>query len=90
VFSPIARPSRDERAQLVAESEQFIDTLIQLLEAVTHKSPSADARRAALSRICKHSFQVRVRKPDDERPWDEQHAVNRGGRVLPIPGAPSS
>ena len=82
--SPV--PVRDERAQFVAESEQFLDPLIQLFEAVTHESPNADARRAALVPNCQHSFQIRERKPDDERPLNEQHAVNRGGRVLPVPG----
>ena len=64
--SPV--PLRDVRAQLVAESEEFLDALIQLFEAVTRQSPNADARRAAPIWYCHHSFQVRERKAKQRSP----------------------
>src|SRR5688500_10669355 len=81
-----AVPVRDERAQLIAEREQFFDALIQLFEAFTHERPTAEARRAALVPNRQHAFQVGEGKTYDERPLDERDALDRRGRVLPVPG----
>ena len=69
-------PVGEQRAQFVAESEQFLDASVQLFEAITHQILNTEARRAAFVPYRKHSFQVSEGKADDERPLNEQHAFS--------------
>jgi hypothetical protein len=79
-------PISHEHAQFVSEREHFFNPSVQLFQALANETPNGNARRAAPIADGKYSFQVCEGETDYERSLNQQHAVDRSGRVLPVPG----
>ena len=79
-------PISHEHAQFVSEREHFFNPSIQLFQALANENSNANARRATPIADRKYSFQVCEGETDYERSLNQQHAVDRSGRVLPVPG----
>jgi hypothetical protein len=78
-------PVFKQGAQFFAQANEFLDTPIQFREALADKLTNISARGATFVAYAQDSSQVRERKPHDECSLDEQHSLNRRGRVSPIP-----
>jgi len=75
-----------QHAQFVSECEHFFNPSTQRFQALANENPNANARRAAPIADSKHSFQACEGETHYERSLNQQHAVDRSGRVLPVPG----
>ena len=82
-----AIPLGYELSQFLAQSEEFLDALIELIEALADECPDAVARGTATIPHPQYARQVSQGEPDHERPLNQQHAFDSGGRVRRYPAA---
>jgi len=79
-------PIGQENAQFVAKGEHLLNPSIQLLQALANETSNAHARRAAQVAESQDSFQVCEGEAHNQRSLNQQHAFDRSGRVLSVPG----